>query len=1042
MIKRLRHFLSHQFKTARDDESGVILLITVLAAATVAAGIATATLLKSTGPRPEIESNRSNGNKLEKINQAIVLHAIRDSSYLLPCPASGAAGDGVSIGACNDTTNNIGTVPWSTLGLSEDDATDAYGNQIVYAVSAGPAGACHVLDGVPTGSVNAGTVFAGDTAPGSSVLYALVSHGPNGLGSFDPSGNTSAAPTSTEESDNCAAGAGCTIPNANFIDTGPFEDDGGGASHFDDEVFLADRTDFATECQNFADMNKSELEFVEEGFGGDTVTTDLVVTNNGGGGGGASSLGNGVLTVTEDVEIETSSSLFQTDITPLYIKIDWTPTAVGTGDTVRMSIATRADASVAATLSNDIFDTTAAGAGIVTGGYTVRFAGTDDGTAGGGAITVDIMENLTSAATTVPGQTTSGSAMVDISAGDSFELEVFDDGTQIWARLTEIGDTSNQMTAYATLADSLESPNQVVFVHNPASSAASTLDNLLVAKGSVALELDNGGTLANTTTPLANFASETSFTGEGWLYLRDTAASTVDLFFVDDGISSSESRILADIANSESEFTFVDFDTTTGSLVANSQTYGTTFWRHQAFNCDSTTDRRLYAFGAALGSVDTTACDILPGTDIATATESVSFVNNTGGRILLSELRLWDAAQTTASITAGFNSRVANTSTGLDLQLHLVDGFGSSTAADDNAPAENYTVTNGRFVGFKSPFKTLASDICPGNEDTSTPPDPFKCVWDGGAGGTETSDTITLPLDITEVRIKVWGAGGGGGGAGNANFQVGGGGGFSDGRLASVGGTNIITHDLIISAGGAGQLATDRSGGGGGAGSAVEFDNNGAITLIAVAGGGGGGGAQRALATPGYGGGGTTGEVRNGGTTPALADCDGISGTQAGGGAVNPTILPLGSCGNTSTADAEAGENVNPADGVGANGGNGETQVVGPTGTGGDGGVGYGNGGKGGDRNGTANGGGGGGGYTGGSGGMRSNNTVNTVGGGGGGAGFLGSDLTSTAEGTGNADTPGGNADADRGTAATGGATAADGSPGRVVICWSSACLP
>lgn len=1012
MIKRVQKSLIRHLKTARDEESGVILLFAVVAGATLAASVATAVLLNFTGPRNEINNIQGNSAALEKINQAIVLSAIQSATYLLPCPASGAAGDGVSIGTCDTTANNIGTVPWQTLGLSEEDATDSYGNQIVYATSAGPIGACHELDGIPTGSVTAGTVRAGEDSPGATVLYALVSQGPNGRGAFDRDGNIKTSPTSTEESDNCAVGAGCTIPTANFIDTGPFEDDGGGASHFDDEVLLSSNVNFETECENFADMEKRELEFVKEGFGGTSVTSDLVVTNNGGGGGGSSTLGGGVLTVVADVELSTTSTLFTPSITPLYNRIEWTPTAATTN--TGFSIITRADRTTRAGSTSNYTD-----------GITCEFF--SDGLPAN-AQTIEINDSSSTLAT-------SGGTYT-LTLDLTYELECFDDGNNVWARITEVGNTSNQATVFITDASDLSTPNQVIFLHSATSGAVSTLDNLLVAKGGVALELDSAGTLTDTTTPLALFASETSFTGEGWLYLRDTTAGDASLFRFDDNVSSSRSLIQADVANSEFEYSFIDLDTSTGDLVASSQTYGTTFWRHQTFNCDSGVDRRLYAFGVALGSVDTTTCDILPGATAA-GTETVSIINNTGGRIVLSEMRVWEAAQTTAVITNNFNARVANNSTGLYSQLRLEDGFASATAVDANTPAGNYTVTNGRFVGFKAPFKTLAEDVCPGNVD---PDDEFKCVWDG-VGAAQTTDTITLPLDVTDVRIKVWGAGGGGGHIGNNDGKVGGGGGFSDGRLTMVGGTSIVTHDLNITAGGSGVFGVDNSSGGGGAGSAVQFDNNGTVTLISVAGGGGGGGSQRDDSTAGYAGGGTTGEVRNGGTTPAQGICDAFSGTQAGGGGV----AALGvNCGTAGANDATVGGNVDLLNG--GDGGRAETQNIG--GTGGAGGTGYGNGGEGGDRAAVENGGGGGGGYTGGGGGTKNDNTSNDVGGGGGGSGFQTVDggFTSVAFETGSSETPGGNADTDRGSAATGGEAfpnaGASGSPGRVVICWSTACLP
>ena len=467
-------------------------------------------------------------------------------------------------------------------------------------------------------------------------------------------------------------------------------------------------------------------------------------------------------------------------------------------------------------------------------------------------------------------------------------------------------------------------------------------------------------------------------------------------FFVDDGLSTSESRIQADVANAELEFSFTDFDTSTGSLVAASQTYGTTFWRHQAFNCDSGSDRSLYAFGAGVGTADTVACDILPGTDIATATESVSFVNNTGGRILLSEMRLWDAAQGSATIGTNYNLRVDNAAAGLDLQLRLEDGFASSTAADSHSPAENYTVTGGRFVGFKSPFRSFAADVCPGFEDAT---DPFKCVYDGLAGGGETTATVNIPFDVTEVLIKAWGGGGGTG------ANTGGGGGHAEGRFSAVGADAVSGNSLLITAAGPGQTGSG-SGGGGGA-SAVRFSASSTTTLLIA---GGGGGVGNDGSSVGGAGGGSSGQDGSG-SSP-----NGTGGNQTTGG--------------TGSGGGSNGGNANLT--TGANGGDGATTagLTAAGGTGfGDGGDGFGN-----DT------GGGGGGYAGGGGGGFGG----SGGAAGGGSGYFDpTNLTSGETNTGSGSTPGDSGDSDRGTAGNGAPSAATaGNPGRVVICWSSPCLP
>ncbi|MBT7451733.1 MAG: hypothetical protein HN793_12945, partial [Rhodospirillaceae bacterium] len=449
----------------------------------------------------------------------------------------------------------------------------------MYAVSAGPVGVCHVLDGVPTGSITAGTVQTSSSAgAGPPVLYALVSQGPNGRGAFRENGIATTAPVGNEELENCAVGSTCAVPTANTIYTGPQEDDGNGVDHFDDELLLSSTSDFQTECETFAENEKSEFEFVEEGFSGtsgDGDSTDINVVQ--GGGASASTEGGGVLTVTEDVVLSTVATFFTPNITPLYNRIEWTPTAAPTN--TGFSIVTRADTSTRVGTSGDY-----------TLGITCQFFG--DGIPAN-AQTIAIRADAANLAN-------SGGDTYTLTIGQTYELECFDDGSNVWARITEVGNTSNQATVFTTDATDLATPNQVIFVHSSTTGATSTLDNLLVHKGSIALELDNGGTVSNSPTPLGNFASETSFTGEGWLYLRDTAAGTVDLFSVDDNITNSQSLIRADVVNSEFEYSFNDDMMTTGSIVASSQTYGTTFWRHSAFNCDTGVDRSLYAFGSAV----------------------------------------------------------------------------------------------------------------------------------------------------------------------------------------------------------------------------------------------------------------------------------------------------------------------------------------------------------------------------------------------------------------------------------------------------------
>ncbi len=94
-------------------------------------------------------------NKIAGIQTALRSYAM--TNYRLPCPAnpdrtptgnpapnnppwgfergSGPSGDVIPNNGCGNLPNNVGVVPFETLGLSEDDVKDGWGNMISYHVS-------------------------------------------------------------------------------------------------------------------------------------------------------------------------------------------------------------------------------------------------------------------------------------------------------------------------------------------------------------------------------------------------------------------------------------------------------------------------------------------------------------------------------------------------------------------------------------------------------------------------------------------------------------------------------------------------------------------------------------------------------------------------------------------------------------------------------------------------------------------------------------------------------------------------------------------
>lgn len=87
--------------------------------------------------------------KIEKVSRALAFYAIRNNR--LPCPAvpdrgaanppfgyergSGAGGDDIPADCTMAAANWNGIVPFATIGLTEGDVTDGYGNPFTYAVS-------------------------------------------------------------------------------------------------------------------------------------------------------------------------------------------------------------------------------------------------------------------------------------------------------------------------------------------------------------------------------------------------------------------------------------------------------------------------------------------------------------------------------------------------------------------------------------------------------------------------------------------------------------------------------------------------------------------------------------------------------------------------------------------------------------------------------------------------------------------------------------------------------------------------------------------
>lgn len=186
--------------------------------------------LVAIGPVVENANIKASNQNMDRVEQALVLHVIRYGC--LPCPAGPAEpatgtyapGQAVSgttayttgcavTGACAFSPGvGRGVVPWVNLGISEADASDAFGTRFSYAVtpalalaaSGTTAGMLRVTSAYPAGTLQV-TAYNGTTIITDVAAYVLIGHGPDrGGGNAIGTGTATGVPpySSTAETGN------------------------------------------------------------------------------------------------------------------------------------------------------------------------------------------------------------------------------------------------------------------------------------------------------------------------------------------------------------------------------------------------------------------------------------------------------------------------------------------------------------------------------------------------------------------------------------------------------------------------------------------------------------------------------------------------------------------------------------------------------------------------------------------------------------------------------------------------------------------------
>lgn len=172
----------------------------------------------------------------------------------MPCPAvptvgHRAAGDGVEAPTPSTCTGAVingavatGIIPWTSLGVSDENATDGYYNRYTYQVTstatntnaqtiAGLKGARSIHSATPTAlglpaagnQTNDCTPAGGNYNPCSAVAV-IVSHGANAFGAYDRDGTQRALPTAADELANASNVSLFVIKDYSDNAANPFDD--------------------------------------------------------------------------------------------------------------------------------------------------------------------------------------------------------------------------------------------------------------------------------------------------------------------------------------------------------------------------------------------------------------------------------------------------------------------------------------------------------------------------------------------------------------------------------------------------------------------------------------------------------------------------------------------------------------------------------------------------------------------------------------------------------------------------------------------------
>ncbi|MBI1174938.1 MAG: prepilin-type N-terminal cleavage/methylation domain-containing protein [Sideroxydans sp.] len=196
----------------RKTASGFTLVEIAIVLAIVA--LLMAGLLPTISGQVERQHVSETRKQLDEIQQALIGYAVINGR--LPCPADGTiatgqSGAGVEVSSCTSSSAAGGVLPWVTLGVSE---TDSWGRRFSYrvdpnfadAISANTLGSgCSVTPPTQSsfalcspGTLNVLSAASGGSNIATSVPAVVVSHGSDGYGAYNTSGQQIAGASGDE----------------------------------------------------------------------------------------------------------------------------------------------------------------------------------------------------------------------------------------------------------------------------------------------------------------------------------------------------------------------------------------------------------------------------------------------------------------------------------------------------------------------------------------------------------------------------------------------------------------------------------------------------------------------------------------------------------------------------------------------------------------------------------------------------------------------------------------------------------------------------